>query len=182
MQEVWGPNPRLGGLRANPFQVSGGISTLQSRAPCRETPSGSKKTPRRAPRRVSNRGARVERGPKIPVSVNKNTLLARAFALQNSSRNSSPVPDLEFFRLISPGVFFSRGVFFFADAGRGPTLPLGGQQTRHRQKGAFGANHHPRCDDDMGSKLFLSQGQKNIRSYPLGLRDRDIFSAKLLEI
>ena len=32
MQEVWGSNPSLGGLRMNPFQVSGGISTLQSRA------------------------------------------------------------------------------------------------------------------------------------------------------
>ena len=32
MQEVWGSNPRLGRLRVNPFQVSGGMSTLQSSA------------------------------------------------------------------------------------------------------------------------------------------------------
>ena len=32
MQEVPGPNPRLGGLRVSQFQASGGISTLQSRA------------------------------------------------------------------------------------------------------------------------------------------------------
>ena len=29
---VWGSNPRLGGLRVSPLQVSGGMSTLQSRA------------------------------------------------------------------------------------------------------------------------------------------------------
>ena len=47
MQEVWGSNPRLGGLRVDPFQVSGGMSTLQSRASGLQSttqgiPSGSK--------------------------------------------------------------------------------------------------------------------------------------------
>ena len=28
---IWGSNPTLGGLRVSPFQVSGGIGTLQSR-------------------------------------------------------------------------------------------------------------------------------------------------------
>ena len=32
MQEVWGSNPRLGGLHVTTFRVSGGRSTLQSRA------------------------------------------------------------------------------------------------------------------------------------------------------
>ena len=32
MQEVLGSNPRLGGFGVSPFQVSGGIGTLQSRA------------------------------------------------------------------------------------------------------------------------------------------------------
>ena len=50
MQEVWGSNPRLDGSRVSPFQVSGGISTLQSRASGLQSttqgiPSGPKMTP-----------------------------------------------------------------------------------------------------------------------------------------
>ena len=32
MQEVWGSNPTLAGLRVSPFKASGRIGTLQSRA------------------------------------------------------------------------------------------------------------------------------------------------------
>ena len=54
----------------------------------------------------------------IPVSVNKNTPFARAFALQRSSINRSPDPDSVFSRLIFPRLFLSGGVFFlFTDTG-----------------------------------------------------------------
>ena len=52
-----------------------------------------------------------------PVPVKRNTPFARAFALQDSSSNSSPAPDFDLFKLVSPGVFFSRGVFLFTDTG-----------------------------------------------------------------
>ena len=48
----------------------------------------------------------------------KNIPFGRAFALQNSSRNSSPAPDFVFFNIIVPRAPFSGGVFFFADTGR----------------------------------------------------------------
>ena len=48
----------------------------------------------------------------IPVSVKRYLPLARASALQNSSRNSITAPDLVFLMLIVPRVFFSGGVFF----------------------------------------------------------------------
>ena len=43
----------------------------------------------------------------------RNTPFVWASALQHSSRNSSPAPDLVFSKLIFPGVLFSGGVFFF---------------------------------------------------------------------
>ena len=51
MQEVWGSNPRLGGLRVGPLRVSEGIGILQSRAPglqstTQDIPSGPKRLPR----------------------------------------------------------------------------------------------------------------------------------------
>ena len=41
----------------------------------------------------------------------KNTSFAQALALQPGSRNCPPALDSELFELISPGVFFSGGVF-----------------------------------------------------------------------
>ena len=48
----------------------------------------------------------------MPVSVNKNTPFARAFALQHSSRNRSPAPDLVFLKLIFPWSSSSEECFF----------------------------------------------------------------------
>ena len=49
--------------------------------------------------------------------VCEKTPVGRAPALQHSSRNCSPAPDLVFCRLTFPQVFSSRGVFFFTDTG-----------------------------------------------------------------
>ena len=51
------------------------------------------------------------------MSVKKTLLFRRAFALQSSSRNWYPAPDLVFFKLISWRVFFSGRVLFFTDTG-----------------------------------------------------------------
>ena len=48
----------------------------------------------------------------MPASVKKNIPLVRALALQSSSRNCNPAPDLVFWKLISPPVLSSRGVCF----------------------------------------------------------------------
>ena len=47
----------------------------------------------------------------------KNNPFRKASAVQNSSRNSYPARDLVFSWLTLPRVFFSGGVFLFADAG-----------------------------------------------------------------
>ena len=44
-------------------------------------------------------------------AVKKNTPFLPAFALQNSSINPSPAPELELLKLIFARVFFSGGVF-----------------------------------------------------------------------
>ena len=46
------------------------------------------------------------------VSVNKDIPFTRASALQNSSINASPAPELVFSNLMVPRAFFSGGVFF----------------------------------------------------------------------
>ena len=48
----------------------------------------------------------------IRMSVKKTLLSGEPIALQNSNRNSSPNPDVVFFKLIFPRAFLSRGVFF----------------------------------------------------------------------
>ena len=73
MQEVRGSNPRLGGLRVNPFQVSAGISTLQSRASglqsnTQRVPSGPKKTP---PSQQKTSRKTLGSSPRIPRSHSK---------------------------------------------------------------------------------------------------------------
>ena len=52
-----------------------------------------------------------------PVSVKTHSFFLPAFALQSSSRNSSPAPDLLCFMLIVTRVSSSGGVLLFTDAG-----------------------------------------------------------------
>ena len=49
----------------------------------------------------------------IPMSVNSNTPLVRALALQSCGRNCSLDPDLVLWKPIVQHMLFSGGVFFF---------------------------------------------------------------------
>ena len=56
------------------------------------------------------------------LSVKQNNPPVRASAVQSSSRNCSPAPDLVFFNIIFPRILFSGGVLFFTDTAQTPVL------------------------------------------------------------